>query len=188
MERERERNVSYDEYQRHVNFEAKMIAERLKAKRIVRTEDINVQWNGHGFVYYPPEWPLKMIRCFIEELPPLGHNVEHKHLDEAVVYCVKGRGHAFIGGTTDEERATTVGEKIPFKEGDFLMVPSNIWHTFYNDDDTEWLRFMGIVNPILEQIGLMVLRHHGKEGRDVVPPDDIRKLAAKRFGGTGLGG
>lgn len=181
MERERERNVSYESYQERVDFEAKMIEERLKAKRIVRNEEIDVKWNGHGFTYYPPNWPLKVIRIFFEDIPPSGHNVEHKHPDEAVVYCVKGRGHAFIGGTKDEERATTVGERIPFKAGDAIMVPSNIWHVFYNDDESEWLRFMGIpADPLLTFIGLASIHHHGKEGRDITPPEDIRKAASKK--------
>ncbi|MHB2036116.1 MAG: hypothetical protein ACYCPW_05155, partial [Nitrososphaerales archaeon] len=75
MERERERNVSYEQYQSRLDFEQKMIAERLKAKRIVRSEDVETQWNGHGFTYYPPDFPLKMIRIFYEDIPPGGHNI-----------------------------------------------------------------------------------------------------------------
>jgi gentisate 1,2-dioxygenase len=177
MERERERNVSFETYQSHLDFEKKMTEERLKARRIVRSEETNVQWNGHGFTYYPPNWPLKTIRCFYEDIPPLGHNIEHKHLYEAVTYIVYGRGHTFIGGTKDEERATTMGEKLDWKGGDFLMVPPNIWHVFYNDDDKQWARFMGIVCPVVEHIGLASTSHHGNEGRNMTPPEDIRKAA-----------
>ncbi len=173
MERERVRNVSYDVYQETLNFESKMIAERLKAKRIVRSEEINVQWNGHGYTYYPPDWPLKTIRVFYEDIPPLGHNIEHKHLEEAVTYIVKGHGHTFVGGTRDDERATTHGERFDWKAGDFLMVPPNVWHQFHNDDPKEWARFMGITSPILRHIGLAYTHHHGDEGRSPVPPEQL---------------
>lgn len=180
MERERERNASFEQYQARLDFEEKMTAERLKAKRIVRSDEINVQWNGHGYTFYPPDFPLKMIRVFYEDLPPLGHNIEHKHLEEAVVFIVKGHGHAFIGGAKEDERASTIGEKIPFKAGDFLMVPSNIWHVFYNDDEKEWVRFLGILNPLLTYIGLASTQHHGHEGRSITPPEDIAKAAKRK--------
>lgn len=179
MERERERNVSFEQYQARLDFEAKMVAERLKAKRIVRSEDIDVQWNGHGYTYYPPDFPLKTIRIFYEDIPPLGHNIEHKHLEEAVTYIVKGKGHSFIGGSKDDERATTVGQRIDWKGGDFLMVPSNIWHVFYNDSETEWARFMGILNPTLTYYGMASTHHHGHEGRSITPPEDIKNAAEK---------
>ncbi|MBI4258415.1 MAG: cupin domain-containing protein [Thaumarchaeota archaeon] len=169
MERERVRNYSYDTYQENLNFEAKMISERLKAKRIFRSEEINVQWNGHGYTHYIEDWPLKTIRVFYGDIPPKGHNIEHKHVSEAVTYIVKGHGHTFIGGTKDDERATTVGERVEWKAGDFLMVPPNIWHVFYNDDEKEWARFMGITSPILKQIGLAATHHHGNEGRSPIP-------------------
>ena len=56
------------------------------------------------------------------------------------------------------------------------MVPSNIWHVFYNDDPKEPARFMGILNPILTYIGLASTHHHGHEGRDITPPKDLPKL------------
>ncbi len=180
MERERERNVSYEQYQERLDFEQKMIEQRLKAKRIVRSEEVETQWNGHGFTYYPPNWPLRMIRVFYEDIPPGGHNIEHKHREEAVTYIVSGHGHSFIGGTKDDERATTVGQRFDWKAGDFLMIPSDIWHVFYNDSKTEWARFMGILNPLLEYVGLATTHHHGHEGRDVVPPKEIQELLASR--------
>jgi len=176
MERDRERNVSYDTYQAMLDFENKMIQQRLKAKRVIKNKEVNVQWNGHGYSYYPTEWPLKMITLHYEDIPPNGHNVEHKHIQEAVVFMLKGHGHAFIGGSKDEERATTIGQRIEWEAGDALMVPSGIWHVFYNDGD-EWARFLGIHNPLLTYLGLSSVRHHGHEGRGVSPPDDIREAS-----------
>ena len=180
MERERERNVSFEEYQARMDLEVKNIAERLKGKKILKSEEIDVQWNGHGFAFYPRGFPLKTVYVFYEDIPPGGHNIEHKHIEEAVTYIVKGRGHSFIGGSKDDERATTVGERIDWKAGDALLIPSGVWHVFYNDDEKEWARFLGIINPTLTYYGLASTHHHGHEGRSHTPPEDIKKAAEKK--------
>jgi gentisate 1,2-dioxygenase len=89
----------------------------------------------------------RTIDAHISELAPGSHNNEHRHLNEALIYILKGRGHSLI--------ETVEGEKIriDWSEGDLLSPPLNAWHVHYNDDPDRPARYLAITNvPLMEAL------------------------------------
>ena len=184
-ERERERNISFEVYQANLDFKKHAKEERAKAAKIVKGKDFQPKWNGHGYTTYLIDPKLryadgklpatKQLHIFKEMIPPGGSNIEHKHLQEAVVFLLYGRGHTFIGGEKDEERATSVGDRYEWEAGDLIMVPPNMWHVFINDDQEKPALFLGITTTLLDHLGIAEMEHHGSEGRKPWDDETTRK-------------
>lgn len=64
---------------------------------------------------------------------PNGHSPKHIHRWEHEVYVVKGNGEIF-----DSEKY------VPMKEGDFILVPSNVEHQFRNNSNED-LQFICVI-------------------------------------------
>lgn len=89
----------------------------------------------------------RTIDAHVSELPPGGHNREHRHRNEAIIYILAGRGHSDI--------ETMEGEKhrIDWSEGDILSPPLNAWHVHHNDDPDQPARYLAITNvPLMESL------------------------------------
>lgn len=86
----------------------------------------------------------RTIEAHISEIPPGGHNKKHRHMNEAIIYIVSGRGYSTIQEEGEEEI------KVEWKEGDMFAPPLNAWHQHFNSDSEEPARYLAITN-----IGLM---------------------------------
>lgn len=89
----------------------------------------------------------RTIDAHVSELAPGSHNREHRHMNEAIIYILTGRGHSDI--------ETTEGEKhrIEWAEGDVFSPPLNAWHVHHNDDPDRPARYLAITNvPLMESL------------------------------------
>jgi gentisate 1,2-dioxygenase len=91
----------------------------------------------------------KTIEAHISEIPPGGHNQKHRHMNEAIIYIVCGRGHSIIQPEGGPE------QRIDWEEGDMFAPPLNWWHQHFNDDPEEPARYLAFTNiGLMEKLGL----------------------------------
>ena len=82
----------------------------------------------------------------LSEVPPGGEKQGHRHLDEATFYIVSGHGWSELRQGDD-----VPDQRVDWRAGDIVTIPSNAWHKHYNADpdrpalqiafkNTRWLR------------------------------------------------
>jgi len=86
----------------------------------------------------------KTIECHVSEIKPLGHNKKHRHMNEAIIYILCGRGHSDVHDDAGHFM------RIDWEEGDIFSPPLNWWHQHFNDDPQQPARYLAFTN-----IGLM---------------------------------
>ncbi len=166
-ERERERNISYEIYQKNLRYRTDRYKSLEQSKIVAKAEDIKPMWNGHGNTWYLVRPAMGFDdRCasmFIEEIAPGKTNTMHRHLAEATVYILQGRGHTIL----DEDR-------LEWEAGDSVFVPPMRWHEFFNDGD-ETMRFIGMgAGEVLKGVGLQLQQH-----LDMVPMEERPHLGKR---------
>ncbi|MFQ5855966.1 MAG: cupin domain-containing protein [Anaerolineae bacterium] len=93
----------------------------------------------------------RTIDAHISELPPGGHNNMHRHVNEAIIYILSGRGYSII----EEEGKEPI--KIEWEEGDLLSPPLMAWHQHFNSDPERPARYLAITNvPLMTALGTFV--------------------------------
>ncbi len=93
----------------------------------------------------------KTMDFHISELAPGSHNNKHRHINEAIIVIVCGRGHTMLTSPTGEE------VRIDWGEGDIFSPPLNWWHQHFNDDPNNVARYMAATNvPLMEAMGVFV--------------------------------
>jgi quercetin dioxygenase-like cupin family protein len=103
----------------------------------------------------------RTLDAHISELPPGSHNNEHRHMNEALIYVLSGRGHSDIE-TADGERF-----RIDWVEGDLFSPPLNAWHVHHNDDPERPARYLAITNvPLMEAIDAFTKERRRSVGSD----------------------
>lgn len=90
------------------------------------------------------------IECHISEIQPGGKNKKHRHMNEAIIYIVTGRGHSIISdGRGGPE------QRIDWREGDLFSPPLNWWHQHVNDDPERPARYLAFTNMgLMRRLGL----------------------------------
>ncbi|MBI3913054.1 MAG: cupin domain-containing protein [Chloroflexi bacterium] len=101
----------------------------------------------------------KAMEAHISEIGPRGHSHKHRHMFEAVIYIVKGRGHSIIHKELDDKPI-----RIAWKAGDIFAPPLNWWHQHFNDDDSEPARYLAITD-----LGLM--KTLGTDSKEQAPAE-----------------
>ena len=95
----------------------------------------------------------KTIEAHISEIQPGGHNKKHRHMNEAIIYILVGKGHSLV----HDDRGNEL--RVEWSEGDIFSPPLNWWHQHFNDDLKKPARYLAFTN-----IGLMnVLGMFSKE-------------------------
>jgi gentisate 1,2-dioxygenase len=110
------------------------------------------------------------IETHIEVYAPGAHGQKHGHLNSAVFYVLKGRGHDIHDG-----------ERIDWKAGDAMIVENGCVHQHFNDDpDDEAILLVFKAKPLFLFMHLLFQkiveyppteRPHGHE--DFKPPTDL---------------
>jgi mannose-6-phosphate isomerase-like protein (cupin superfamily) len=78
------------------------------------------------------------IECHIDAYAPGGHGQKHGHMNSAVFYVLKGRGHDVHDG-----------RHIPWGAGDALIVENSCVHQHFNDDpDNEAIMLIMKAKPL----------------------------------------
>ena len=91
----------------------------------------------------------KTIECHISEIKPLSKNKKHRHMNEAIIYILVGRGHSMVGDGNGKEM------RIDWEEDDMFSPPLNWWHKHFNDDPEKPARYLAFTNiGFMEKIGM----------------------------------
>ena len=85
----------------------------------------------------------RTIEAHISEISPGGHNKNHRHMNEAIIYILSGRGYSIIQEEGQEPM------KIEWEEGDLLSPPLNAWHQHFNSDPEKPARYLAFTNIAL---------------------------------------
>lgn len=91
----------------------------------------------------------RTIDAHISELPPGGHNKRHRHINEAIIYILAGRGYSII----QKEGEPPV--RVDWEEGDMFSPPLWAWHQHFNTDPQRPARYLAVTNaPLMITTGL----------------------------------
>lgn len=82
----------------------------------------------------------------LSQIAPGGDKPGHRHVDEAALYVIYGYGWSEMKQSDDKEV-----QRVDWKAGDIISIPSNAWHQHFNGDadkptlqlafkNTRWLR------------------------------------------------
>ena len=99
----------------------------LNQPRVIRSKDF--PWKGgpqhYGKSVVRPQTTqvTQSIETHIEAYGPLAYGQKHGHLNSAVFFVIKGRGHDVHDG-----------RHIPWKAGDVMIVENGCVHQHFNDD------------------------------------------------------
>lgn len=69
------------------------------------------------------------LGCHMSRLQPGAHNRGHRHLDEAMIFIVAGRGWSELRQSDDVEV-----QRVEWTAGDLVAIPANAWHQHFNAD------------------------------------------------------
>lgn len=98
----------------------------------------------------------RTIDAHISELPPGGNNNMHRHMNEAIIYILFGRGYSII----EEEGKGPV--RIEWEEGDLFSPPLMAWHQHFNGDPEKPARYLAITNvPLMNALGTFIKEQRG---------------------------
>jgi gentisate 1,2-dioxygenase len=123
------------------------IEENREERVIIRTSErtrMPSKTDGGLRVYF--EFPSFSLDAHLTKLPPGGKSKLHRHLDEAIILIVKGKGYSKIG---DNE--------VQWQEGDVLFIPKWNWHQHFASPDTGAEYFAVTNQPLLENLGRLNL-------------------------------
>ncbi|HEY7060330.1 MAG TPA: cupin domain-containing protein [Chloroflexota bacterium] len=75
----------------------------------------------------------RLIRMFMQDLPPGARSGRHRHFNEAALYCLEGRGYSIVDG-----------ERHEWATGDLNIVHINSTHQHFNADPDRGARLLAI--------------------------------------------
>jgi len=71
-----------------------------------------------------------ILGMHVSRLQPGAHNRGHRHVDEALILIIGGHGWSELRQSDDSEM-----QRIEWRAGDLLAIPSNAWHQHFNSSD-----------------------------------------------------
>lgn len=97
------------------------------------------------------DFPSYVLDARVVEIPPGGHTSTHRHMADALMFIIKGKGYSVIGGQRHE-----------WAERDSLHLPSWTWHQHWNLDQQAPARYVAVsIDPWLRAIRLSRLEDLG---------------------------
>ena len=73
-----------------------------------------------------------LLGMHVSRLQPGAHNRGHRHVDEALILIVAGRGWSELRQSDEAEM-----QIIEWEAGDILSIPANAWHQHFNESQDE---------------------------------------------------
>jgi quercetin dioxygenase-like cupin family protein len=73
-----------------------------------------------------------LLGMHISRLQPGAHNRGHRHVDEALILILAGRGWSELRQSDDADM-----QVVEWQAGDMLAIPANAWHQHFNASDQE---------------------------------------------------
>ena len=146
----------------------------LEEKRVYSSQD--VPWKGgpgqYGKHIISPAHAnvAQSIETHIEVYAPGAYGQKHGHLNSAVFYVIKGRGHDVHDG-----------RHIPWKAGDVMIVENGCVHQHFNDDpNNECLLLVFKAKPLFHFMNLVFQKivsfpptTPAKGNENFQPPSDL---------------
>jgi mannose-6-phosphate isomerase-like protein (cupin superfamily) len=118
-----------------------LVRDLFSQPRVYRSNDM--QWKGGPQLYSKtPINPAharvaQSIECHLNAIAPHGCGQNHGHMNSAVLYIIKGRGH-----DVHDTRP------LPYEAGDALIVENACVHQHFNDGDDELLVLVMKAKPL----------------------------------------
>ena len=98
----------------------------------------------------------------LSQMAPGGTKPGHRHVDEAALYVIYGYGHSEM-----RQEDSAVMQRVDWKAGDIISIPSNAWHQHFNDSDTEVVRYLAVQDTFtVKQPGLHQIERHPDSPED----------------------
>ncbi|MEE8608817.1 MAG: cupin domain-containing protein [Nitrospiraceae bacterium] len=99
----------------------------------------------------------RTLNVHISEVPPASSKKAHQHLNEAIIYVLRGEGYTLMYRNEGDPP-----RKIEWKEGSLVAVPLNYWHQHFNSHPTEPARYLAFKNTAMmyKIIGRDTVHHH----------------------------
>jgi gentisate 1,2-dioxygenase len=110
---------------------------------IIRTserKEMPSKTEGGLRVYF--EFPSFSLDAHVTKIPPGGKSKLHRHLNEAIILILNGKGYSKIEG-----------KEMQWEEGDVLFVPKWNWHQHFASTETGAEYFAVTNQPLLENLG-----------------------------------
>lgn len=85
-----------------------------------------------------------VLGMHMSRLAPGARNRGHRHLDEALIHIVSGRGWSELRQAEDAPM-----QRVEWRAGDILAIPANAWHQHFNADDAASARMLAFKNTSL---------------------------------------
>lgn len=76
-----------------------------------------------------------LLGMHMSRLEPGAHNRGHRHLDEAIILIVRGRGWSEFRQSEEADL-----QRVNWEAGDVLAIPANAWHQHFNASQEETAR------------------------------------------------
>ncbi|MBI3913056.1 MAG: cupin domain-containing protein [Chloroflexi bacterium] len=83
------------------------------------------------------------IDAHISEIAPGGHNHMHRHVNEAIIYILTGRGYSLL------QDGDNPPIRVDWEEGDVFSPPLNWFHQHFNLDPEKPARYLAVTNALL---------------------------------------
>ena len=80
----------------------------------------------------------------MSEIAAGGYKRGHRHVDEAIMYIISGKGYSEMRQSDEKE-----DQRIDWQAGDVISIPANAWHKHYNLDPDEPCRQLAFKNTRL---------------------------------------
>jgi gentisate 1,2-dioxygenase len=135
------------------------IQQRYKGKKLLHkglqfTRTIET---GKARAYTARDFPTTTIGMHVAEIPPGVEAATHRHMSEAIIHILSGRGHSIING-----------ERYDWEAGDTIFVPPLSWHQHINTQHSEPVRFIAFwSSPLFERMGLYMNEELGDKEEGV---------------------
>ncbi len=146
-----------DEIAEREEFRKKHVQEGIFFKDLKNYPVINRKMRGTSGAHFSVAG-YRTIDAHISEIPPGGNNNMHRHVNEAIIYILYGRGYSII----EEEGQEPV--KIEWSEGDLFSPPLRAWHQHFNGDPDKPARYLAITNvPLMTALNTFVKEQRGQK-------------------------
>lgn len=84
------------------------------------------------------------LGAHLSEIAPGSFKRGHRHVDEAVIYIVEGKGWSELRQSDD-----LPDQRVEWQTGDLVAIPANAWHKHYNADPDNPTRQLAFKNTRL---------------------------------------
>jgi gentisate 1,2-dioxygenase len=95
-----------------------------------------------------------IIETFIGEIPSGEKTGMHRHMNEACIYILEGKGHSVIED-----------QRYDWKKGDAMHIPFFAWHQHFNDGKDAAKYLAAIPTELMRSLGIWKMEQREDKGK-----------------------